>query len=212
MTSTRPDLSAAVSLLSQYMSKPGKHHWSGVKRVLRYLKGTVNHGICYQKGNCEVLLSGYSDESWGDCLDTRRSTSGYVFSLGGNLISWRTKKQSSVAKSSTEAEIVALSQAIQECLWLRHLLSNLSFTQTNATVIYEDNQGALDLAKNSKYSERSKHIEIHNLFCRERVTAGDIVLKYCRTSDMLADIMTKAVPYPCLHKMGLKLGITDTLS
>ena len=109
-------------------------------------------------------------------------------------------------------EIVALSQATKECLWIRLLLSNLCFTQRNATVIYEDNQGALDLAKNSKYSERSKHIEIHNLFCRERVVAGDIALKYCRTSDMLADIMTKAVPYPYLLKMGLKLGITDTLS
>ena len=75
MTSTCRDLSAAVSLLSQYMSYPGKHHGSGVKRVLRYLKGTVNHGICYKKGNCEELLSGYSDASWGDCLDTRRSTS-----------------------------------------------------------------------------------------------------------------------------------------
>ena len=209
MTATRPDLSAAVNLLSQYMSNPNKEHWSSVKHVLRYLRGTTEHGLCYARNSGNMILTGYSDSSWGDCVDTRRSTSGHVFLLGGNLITWRTKKQSTVAKSSTEAELVALSQATQECLWLRQLLKDLGFAQRDASVIFEDNQGAINLTKHQKHHDRTKHIAIHDLFCRERVHSGEIEVCYCSTNKMLADIMTKAVSRIQFQKMCYLLGIKD---
>ncbi len=209
MTATRPDLSAAVGVLSQYMSNPSKEHWSGVKHVLRYLRGTTEHGLSYSRDGARVTLTGYSDSSWANCIDTRRSTSGYVFALNGNLISWRPRKQSSVAKSSTEAELVALSQATQECVWLRKLLSELGYFQKDPTILFEDNQGAINLAKNPKHHERTKHIAVHDLLCRERLNAGEIDVQYCPTNKMLADIMTKAVARPMFREMCLKLGIKD---
>ena len=209
MTATRPDLSAAVNLLSQFMSNPNKEHWSSVKHILRYLRGTTEHGLCYTRNSGNIILTGYSDSSWGDCIDTRRSTSGHVFLLGGNLITWRTKKQSTVAKSSTEAELVALSQATQECLWLRQLLKDLEFTQKGASVIFEDNQGAINLTKHQKHHDRTKHIAIHDLFCRERVHSGEIDVCYCNTNKMLADIMTKSVSRLQFQKMCFLLGIKN---
>ena len=210
MTATRPDLSAAVNLLSQYMSSPNKEHWSAVKHILRYLRGTTKHGLCFARNNGQVTLTGYSDSSWGDCVDTRRSTSGYMFLLGGNLITWRTKKQSNVAKSSTEAELVALSQATQECIWLRQLLKDLGFVQEDASIIFEDNQGAITLAKHQKHHDRTKHIAIHDLFCRERVHSGEIDVCYCSTNKMLADIMTKTVPRLQFQEMCSLLGIKNS--
>ena len=160
--STRPDISVAVGALSQYMSKPSEEHWVGVKRILRYLKGTINHGLCFQSNN--DTLSGFCDADWGGDLDTRRSTSGYLFMIGGATVSWSSKKQATVAKSTTEAEYVALSFAAQEAIWLRRLLADIGFGDLNPTVIYEDNNGAIDLSKNPKHHNRTKHIDIAYLF------------------------------------------------
>ena len=141
-TTTRPDIAAAVSSLSQYMSNPSVDHWVGVKRVLRYLRGTINYGLRFTSKD-ENELVGYSDSDWAGDVDTRRSTSGYAFFVGNLLISWSSKKQPTVAKSSTEAEYVALSTATQEAIWLRRLLSDLHFRSPRPTVINEDNQGAI---------------------------------------------------------------------
>ena len=146
-TATRPDIAAAVGTLAQYMSKPSKNHWSGVKRALRYINGTLNYGLKFT-AHQEPELVAYADADWAGDIDTRRSTSGYVFQIGDSAISWSSRKKPNVAKSSTEAEYVALSSAAQEAVWLRRLMKDLGRSVDRSTTIYEDNQGAKELAKN----------------------------------------------------------------
>ena len=133
------------------MSKPSKDHWMGVKRVLRYLKGTLNYGLKFSFHGEQAELNGYSDADWGGDVDTHRSTSGYVFQFGNGTISWSSRKQRTVAKSLTEVEYVALSLATQETIWLRCLMKDFGKQTDAPTTIYEDNQGAIELAKNAKY-------------------------------------------------------------
>jgi hypothetical protein len=209
MTSTRPDLASAVGMLSQYMSNPGEQHWVGVKRVLRYLKGTLSYGLRFHGSSSQLSFCGYSDANWGGDPDDRLSTSGYAFMLAGACISWSSKKQRSVATSSTEAEYVALSLASQECVWLRNLLLDIGFEQSNATVLYEDNQGAIELARNPKHRGRSKHIDIRYHFVRELLQRNVISVVYCPTNEMLADVMTKPVPKPTFVRMRESLGVVD---
>ena len=192
-TTTRPDIAAAVSVLSQYMSAPSEDHWSGIKRILRYIKGTTNYGLHFSSDGINNL-SGYSDADWAGDTDTRRSTSGYTFHIGNALISWSSKKQATVAKSSTEAEYVALSIATQEAIWLRRLLNGIGYVVTSPTIIYEDNQGAIELSKNAKHQSRIKHVDISFHFVRERVVMKEVEIKYCPSNEMIADIMTKGIP------------------
>ena len=208
-TTTRPDIAAAVGVLSQYMSNPSTDHWMGVKRVLRYLKGTLRYGLKFSISEQQPELVGYSDADWAGDVDTRRSTSGYVFQYGNGTISWSTKKQTTVAKSSTEAEYVALSLATQEAVWLRRLLYELGKKSDSSTVIYEDNQGAIELAKNAKYHNRTKHIDICHHFVRERVVSKEIKVIYCPTENMIADIMTKGLPKATFEAMRDLLGVYD---
>ena len=190
---TRPDLCAAVSILSQFMSGPGPEHWVAAKRVLRYIKGTLSLGLCFESNN-GLILHGYSDSDWaGDTVD-RKSRSGYVFMLGGATISWMSKKQSVVASSSTEAEYIALSIAGQEATWLRRLLGSLNQNQTKETVLYGDNMGAIHLSKNPKDHARTKHIDIRFHFIRDMLESGDIILNYIESRENVADTFTKPLP------------------
>ena len=140
------------------------------------------------------MLSGYSDADWAGDLDTRRSISGYVFQIQGNTVSWCSKKQASVSRSTTEAEYIALSVASQEAVWMRRLLADVGLQQEEPSTIFEDNQGAIELSKNPKFHNRTKHIDISFHFIREQVNLKVISVKYCPTEDMLADIMTKGLP------------------
>ena len=172
------------------MSKPGKKHWIGVKRVLRYIKGTLDYGLIYKSSDTNnIILEGYSDSDWGGDLSTRKSTSGYVFKIGNCTISWRSKRQSIVALSSTEAEYVALSHATQEAIWLRSLLNDMGFNQLKPTTMFEDNQGAIELARNPSHHSHTKHIDIKFHHVRDSVTAGIISLQYCPTENMIADAL-----------------------
>ena len=165
-TVSRPDLSAAVGVLSKFMSKPGTEHWQGVKRVMRYIQGTLKYGLLFTADGTDNKLTGYSGADWGRDVSTRRSTSGYVFQIQGNTVSWCSKRQVCVAKSTTEAEYMALSIACQESIWLRRLLSDIQVNQQSPSTIYEDNIGAIELPKNPKFHNRTKHIDIHILsFC-----------------------------------------------
>jgi hypothetical protein len=121
----RPDLAAAVGVLSKFMSKPGKEHWQGVKRVLHYIQGTLKYGLMFSADGANPTLTGYSDADWGGYVSTRRSTTGYVFQIQGNTVSWCSKRQACVSRSTTEAEYIALSIACQEAVWLRILLSDI---------------------------------------------------------------------------------------
>ena len=210
-TATRPDIAAAVGVLFQYMSRPSKDHWIGVKRVLRYLKGTLLYGLKFSAHEEEPELFAYSDADWAGDVDTRRSTSGYVFQIGSSTVSWSSKKQTTVAKSSTEAEYVALSSATQEAVWLRSLMGDLGRQMDAPINVYEDNQGAIELAKNAKYHNRTKHIDICHHFVRERVVSNEIQVIYCPTGDMIADIMTKGLAKLTFEKLRDLLGVHDVM-
>ena len=202
-TSTRPDIAAAVGMLSKYMSKPGYVHWMGVKRVLRYLRGTYDYGLVFV-GNSNDGLNAFSDSDWAGDVETRRSTSGYVMRFGNSTVSWCSRRQATVAKSSTEAEYVALSQATQEVVWLRRLLVDLGVVVNSPTTIREDNQGAIDLSRNPKHHNRTKHIDVSYHFTRERIVTKEIDVCHVPTGDNVADIMTKGLakgPYEKFRKM-----------
>lgn len=203
---TRPDITFAVNNVAKFCAKPNKQHWSAVKRIFRYLKGTPQYGLLYKKGASDSCL-GYSDADWGGDLDDRKSTSGYIFQIGETAISWRSKKHTCVALSSAEAEYVALSSAAQESLWLQQLFADLTKEPTKSMVIYEDNQSAIVMAKDPQFHGRSKHINIKYHFIREQVTKGSLELKYCRSANMVADIMTKGLTGECFEKLRMMTGL-----
>jgi hypothetical protein len=205
MTATRPDIAAAVSKVSKFMANPSQSHWVAVKHILRYLNGTSHYGLVFSGANSAVKLVGYSDADWGGDLDTRRSTTGYVFQLGGGSISWASRQQPTVALSTVEAEYMALSDATKEAVWLRALLLELGYGQDSATIIHEDNQGCLSLAKNPVHHNRTKHIDIRYHFIRSHIAGDEIKPTYCTTEDMVADILTKPLD-KTKH-----LGFTDSL-
>ena len=200
MTATRPDISWTVSKLSQFLDKPGPPHVTAAKRLLRYIKGTLSYSITYTP--TDGVLVGYADSDWAGDTDDRRSTTGYVFTLGSSPISWKTRKQNTVALSSCEAEYMALSDATKEMLHLRSFCISLSNDQPETNNLYVDNQGAIALAKgNGTLHARSKHIDIRYHFVREQT---NITYEHIDSSANLADIMTKPLD-KLEHATALKL-------
>ena len=209
MTATRADIAYAVGYVSRFMENPQQEHWVAVKRIFRYLQGTKSHGICYQP-NDKIDFRGYSDADWaGDHAD-RKSTSGYVFMLLGAPISWGSKKQSSVSLSTSEAEYIALSLAIQEGKWIHRLLCEILKTANESgpdLIIFEDNQSCIKMTKNPVNHGRAKHIDIKYHHIRDEVKRGEVKLEYCETSIMLADVMTKGLSGPRHKDLTAALGI-----
>ena len=206
--STRPDISYAVSSLARFSSKPTKEHWTALKRLLRYLKGTTKYGILYTKGGASKCI-GFSDADWAGDINDRKSTSGYVFMLSGGAVSWSSKKQKCVALSTAEAEYVALSSAAQESIWLRQLITELGSPPEEPTLIFEDNQSAIAMTKNPQFHGRAKHIDIKHHFIREQVSQGNVKLEYCPTTEMTADILTKGLSRESFDKLREKSGVVE---
>ena len=192
---TRPDISFVVTHLSQFSSNPSQAHWTAVKRVFRYIKGTADLRLMLGGITADNQLVGYSDADWAGNLSDRRSISGFLFLYGGP-ISWSAKKQPTVSLSSMEAEYMALTHATCEAIWLRKVLAELGAPQSNPTILHVDNQAALAFAKNQDFHTRTKHIAIHHHFCRDAVKNGDIEPQYIHTDSNLADIFTKALSAP----------------
>lgn len=214
---TRPDLAFSASQLSQHLERPGMEHWSAFKRVLRYLKQTSQYCITYRgsstnslSGNLTHQLPGaYADADWAGDKVTRRSTSGYVFTMFGGAVSWRSKKQAVVSLSTTEAEYKSTVEAGQELAWLEVICSDLQTPLTRPITLYNDNQGAIALSNNPVFQARSKHIETQYHWIREKVLDGVFKLVYVATGDMLADICTKALPRVLHERMCRGLGLLD---
>ncbi|XP_035843977.1 uncharacterized mitochondrial protein AtMg00810-like [Helianthus annuus] len=193
LTITRPDLSYAVNQASQFLQQPTTTHFQLVKRILRYVKGTLSHGLTFDRPPNTVLL-GFSDADWARCLDTRRSTYGYCIYLGGNLVSWSAKKQPTVSRSSCESEYRAMANTTAEIIWLTNLLRELhALPQTRPTLLC-DNKSALFLSQNPISHKRAKHIDIDYHFVRELVTSGRLDNKFISTDQQVADIFTKSLP------------------
>ena len=202
---TRPDIAQAVGALARYMSCATTAHWQLAKGVLRYLAGTLDYGITYGGTGFEPLV-GYCDADYAGDLDTRRSTTGYVFLLNSGAISWSSRLQPTVAVSTTEAEYMAAAHAIKEGLWLRKLLGDIGVNE-NCIRMFSDNQACLSLLKHPISSNRSKHIDVLHHFARERVCRGEVSISYCNTAAMLADCLTKPLAESkfrfCLNGMGV---------
>jgi hypothetical protein len=205
---TRPDITYAVSNVSKFCSKPCKEHWTAVKRIMRYLKGTIDYGLWYDK-NTPSECVGYSDSDWAGDTDDRKSTSGYVFQICGAAVSWRSKKQSCVAISTAEAEYIALASAAQEAVWMQQLIGDLEQKSEKPMLIYEDNQSAICMTKNPQFHGRAKHISIKYHFIREQVEKGTVTLKYCPSENMIADMLTKGLSKEQFYKLRLLIGVKN---
>lgn len=205
--SSRPDISAAVNFFSRYQSAPTSEHWSHLKRILRYLKGTVNHGLTFRRNEGSAPLVGYADADWGNDPADRRSISGNVFQVFDGTVSWMTRKQSSVALSSTEAEYVSLSHAVCEAIWLRNLILELGIKLDQPVVLHEDNQSCICIAQEPRDHKRMKHVDIRYNFIREKLQDGTFKIQYIPTNEQLADLFTKGLSRGPFEMLRSKLGL-----
>ena len=207
LTPTRPDIAYAVRIVSRFMSKPQEPHARAVKHLYRYLRGTTDFALLYRRGE-DLTLHGFTDADWAGDTHDRKSTTGYIFMIGSSPITWNSKKQPTIALSSTESEYMAITEGTKEALWLRSLLEELRMSDPKVpTIIYGDNQGSLNLAHNPIYHARTKHIEVKHHFIREKVSAGQVKLEYIPTSEQLADIMTKALGRIAFERLRCQLGL-----
>ncbi|KAJ9538099.1 LOW QUALITY PROTEIN: hypothetical protein OSB04_030832 [Centaurea solstitialis] len=193
LTFTRPDIAYAVQQVCLFMHDPRLPHLNALKRILRYLKGTLSHGL-HLKASAVDRLVAYSDADWAGCPNTRRSTSGFCVYLGDNLVSWSSKRQHVVSRSSAEAEYRGIANVVAETAWLRNLLLELCCPLSRATIVFCDNVSAMYLASNPVQHQRTKHVEIDLHFVRERVAIGHVRVLHVPSAYQYADIFTKGLP------------------
>ena len=205
---TRPDLTYAVHVLSQFLHAPTQQHLDGAHRIVRYLKGCPGQGILLSSA-CDLSLQGWCDSDWAACPVTRRSLTGWLVFLGSSPISWKTKKQHTVSRSSAEAEYRSMASITCELKWLKGLLLSLGVHHPKAIPLFCDSQSALHIAQNPVFHERTKHIEVDCHFIRDAIQAGLIAPSYVPTTDQLADIFTKALGKKQFEFLISKLGICD---
>nr|XP_034924377.1 uncharacterized mitochondrial protein AtMg00810-like [Populus alba] len=190
LTLTRPDLSFSVNYVSQFMHAPTMTHLKMVRRILRYVKGTIEMGLHFSS-HITLDLFAFSDADWAGCPTTRRSTTGYCTFLGGNLISWCAKKEHTISWSSTEVEYHAMANTTAELKWLVFILKDLCITLSSPPILYYDNLSALHMTVNPVFHARSKHIELDYHFVRERVARGLLVTQHISSGNQVADLFTK---------------------
>jgi hypothetical protein len=181
-------------------------HFQAAKRIVRYIKGTIDYGLKF----CQVknsILHGYSDSDWANCVDDMRSTSGYCFSFGSAIFSWSSKKQEVIAQSTAEAEYVAATAAVNQAIWIRKLMADLQMEQKESTQILVDNQAAIAIAKNPVFHGKTKHFKLKLYFLREVQREGEIQLIYCKTENQNADILTKPLPQAKYEFFRQRLGV-----
>jgi transposase InsO family protein len=199
---TRPDIAFAVSALSKYCSNPSPSHFSALRHLYRYLRGTQGHGITYRgAGDVAVAptLTIYSDSDFAACIDDRRSVTGYSVHLGGAVVSWLSTRQGTTAQSTVEAEYMSSAEAVKEAVWWRAFLRGLGHRLHSPTVLYSDNQGSIALSKNPDSHRRTKHIDVKYHLLREHVEKGTVTVQYISTKEMPADVLTKGLP-PLKHR------------
>jgi histone deacetylase 1/2 len=206
LTLTRPDISFAVNKVCQFLSQPTDVHWEVVKRILRYVKGTVDTGLSIRK-SASTLISVFTDADWAGCPDDRRSTGGFVVFFGPNLISWSARKQPTVSRSSTEAEYKALANGTAEAIWLQPLLKELNVRQPRPPVLWCDNLGASYLTANPVFHARTKHIEIDFHFVRKKVALGALEVRFVSSADQVADAFTTPATKQMLQKLRTNLNL-----
>lgn len=206
---TRPDIAVSASILGRKVSNPTESDWVEVKRVIRYLKGTIDYKLKLGESggsSSDANIIGYADADWGGDVKDRKSTSGHCFKIHGGTVSRTSRKQECISLSSTEAEYVSLSEACQESIWLQNLLKDFQVPNDDM-VLYEDNQSCLKLLDNEKFSNKSKHIKIKYHFARELNKSNRINFEYCPTEIMIADLLTKPLESVKLRKLTELIGL-----
>lgn len=207
MIGTRPDIAWAVSRLSQYMQDPTAEHITAVHHVFHYLRHTADYKIQYQ-GSGQSGLIGYSDADWGEDRDTRCSTTGFVFLMADGAVTWTSRMQKTVARSMTEAEYMALSEACSEIAWLKSLQKEIGYGTSSPTPLVSDNQGGIFLAINPAHDRRLKHVDIRYHFIREYVEGKRVTIVYISTNNMIADILTKPLERVKFEYFRERLGLS----
>ncbi|KAL0455815.1 UNVERIFIED_CONTAM: Retrovirus-related Pol polyprotein from transposon TNT 1-94 [Sesamum latifolium] len=205
---TRPDIAFAVGMLRRYQSNPDLDHWRAAKKVMRYLQGTKDYMLMYRRTE-NLKVVGYSDSDFAGCVDSRKSTFGYIFMIASGAVSWRSAKQTLIAASTMEAEFVSCFEATSHGVWLKSLISGLRiiYSISRPLRIYSDNSAAVFMAKNNKSGSQSKHINIKYLAIRERVKEGKVVIEHISTELMLADPLTKGMPLKNFKDHVARMGI-----
>jgi hypothetical protein len=208
-TITRPDIAYAAGVLARTASKWNKTHVHAARHLLRYLRGTSDLCLTFDGTSGKRIALGYADADWGGCLDTRRSTTGYLFKTFGGPVAWKSKRQATTALSTTEAEYMASAEATRQAIWLRLLLEELNHGLTGPLSILNDNNAAILLSKNPVNHDRSKHIDIRHHFLRDKVFDNTVELSHVATEDNLADILTKPLGTDTFMDLRERMGVTS---
>ncbi|XP_019058447.1 PREDICTED: uncharacterized protein LOC109116814 [Tarenaya hassleriana] len=208
LTLTRPDITFAVHKLSQFLSCPTTVHLQAAQRVVRYLKGNPGQGLLYS-ATSDIRLNAFADADWASCPDSRRSTSGFCVFLGESLISWKAKKQTTVSRSSTEAEYRSLANVTCELVWLHNLLSDLHVVASGPATLYCDNKSAIYIASNPVFHERTKHIDIDCHLVREKLQSGFLKMLHVPSHNQLADLFTKQMQPALFSALLRKLHLSS---
>jgi hypothetical protein len=205
LTASRPDIAFAVGVCARYQANPKTSHLLQVKRIIKYVSGTCNHGMLYSY-NANPTLIGYCDADWAGSADDRKSTSGGCFFFGENLISWFSKKQNCVSLSTAEAEYIAAGSGCSQLLWMKQMLKEYNVEQDVMT-LFCDNASAINISKNPVQHSRTKHIDIRHHFIRELVEKKVVTLEHIATEDQLADIFTKPLDAVRFERLRSALGV-----
>lgn len=204
---TRPDLTYAIQQLSQFVNAPCASHWTAALHVLRYLKGTPL-GLHFSSTDT-LALRAFCDADWAACKDTRRSITRYSVFLGSSLICWKSKKQTTVSRSSAEAEYRALGSTVCELQWIVYIATDLGVNLPLPVPLYCDNRAALHITANPVFHERTKHLEIDCHLVRDKYKAGFVLPLFVSTKEQVADIFTKVLTGSQFHQFVSKLGMID---
>lgn len=209
---TRPDIAYSVSIISQFMHAPTQQHLKVVYHILGYLKSTPGKGLLFRKTD-ERGAEGFSNADWAGSMADSRSTSGFCTKLWGNLVTWRSKKQSVVARSSAKAEFKAITQGVCELIWVVRLIEDLQMPLTKPTQLYSDSKSAISIVNNPVQHDRMKHVRIDRHFIQREIEDGGIQLTYIPpTTEQEADILTKSMPRPGFESLINKLGMRNIYS
>ena len=207
MSCNKPDLAYVVSRLSRYTSKPSSEHWKSITRLLRYVRYTREYGLHY--GRHPAVIEGYTDANWISDIKDSRSTSGYVFTLGGAAVAWKSSKQTVISRSTMESEFIALDICAEEAEWLRQFVEDIPEwpKPVTAICIHCDNQSAIGRAQSTMYNGKSRHIRRRHKTIRQLISTGVITVDWVKSKDNIADPLTKGLSRDVVYKSSRGMGL-----